>query len=239
MIHMVKRKACTACGNLQMDTLSWASLSNKPKNFVICDSCRSKLQPLVGACCSVCSRMLSELEEEYIQGSTCQDCFRWEQNQRWQGVLERNISLYAYNEYMKELIALFKYRGDYAIVEIFVSEIQRVVSELQCDYVIPIPLSKERLQERGFNQSEALIEAAGITSTQLLMRNHNEKQSKKSRKARMELKQIFMLISKIDLTNKQILIIDDIYTTGSTLRYAAEVLKKAGAGKIYSLTIAR
>ena len=79
--------------------------------------------------------------------------------------------------------------------------------------IVPIPLSPERLQERGFNQAEALIVEAGLQSANLLKRTHSEKQSKKSRSDRIHVPQVFSL-EPTTLEGKRILLVDDIYTTG-------------------------
>ncbi|WP_019243088.1 MULTISPECIES: ComF family protein [Bacillus] len=239
MIDIFRGKPCWICGTKTILDYSWASLSIKPIKIHLCNQCKSKLQLLAEPRCCKCSRMLSELEPDYIYDNLCSDCYRWEQDDRWKNILDQNISLYKYNTFLQELLALFKYRGDYAIAEIFAEDIRSVISKLKVDYVVPIPLSSERLLERGFNQSEALLRVAGVTPSLILTRIHTEKQSKKSRQQRLELQSIFLSADKKDLTDKQILLVDDIYTTGSTLRHAAKVLKEIGAQNIYSLTIAR
>jgi len=108
------------------------------------------------------------------------------------------------------------------------------------DLLVPIPLSDERLYERGFNQAESLALEAGAEPINLLKRVHSEKQSKKSRNERIRLPQVFQLSETAPpFQNKQILLIDDVYTTGSTLRQAAIILRQAGAKSVQSLTLAR
>jgi len=109
---------------------------------------------------------------------------------------------------------------------------------VEFDYLVPIPLSPQRLYERGFNQSAALIHEAGFTVTELLHRIHSEKQSKKSRFDRIHFHQVFQPLN-LHIENKKIILIDDIYTTGSTLYHAAKVLKAGGAASVCSLTLAR
>ena len=143
-----------------------------------------------------------------------------------------------YNDFLKEIIARYKFRGDYILAKAFSLFIKERLKDKHFDYLVPIPLSGERLYERGFNQSAALIHEAGYTAKELLQRIHSEKQSKKSRQERIHQKQVFELLPA-DIKNKSILLIDDIYTTGSTLYHAAKVLKTGGAASIYSLTLAR
>jgi competence protein ComFC len=167
------------------------------------------------------------------------DCIRWEKDMEWKDVLEKNISLYEYNDFAKELIARFKFRGDYILAKMFTHDIQTAIKFVRFDHVTAIPLSDSRLKERGFNQAEALAWEAGLQPIELLTRLHTEKQSKKSRIDRIHLSNVFQVEPDTVLSGKTILIIDDIYTTGSTLRHAAKLLKNAGANKIFSLTLAR
>ena len=223
---------CLYCGTVSSGSFSWTNLFDKNS---LCNNCRTSLQHLVEPLCKKCCRMLSEKSFDNI----CYDCVRWENDPEWSGVLERNISLYQYNDSLKELIARYKYRGDYALAEIFAADIKKAAAEMKVDLYVPIPLSDTRLYERGFNQSEALLAAAGLPVTYVLSRKHTEKQSKKSRKERMQQANLFEIQDLETINGKQILLMDDIYTTGSTIRHAAKVLKNAGAARIISMTLAR
>ncbi len=216
--------------------MTWESLFLNKKESLICDECEGKLTWLGGERCSICSR---ELDEKFRQGTLCLDCVRWENDPQWAGYLTENISLFHYNEFMKEIIAKYKYRGDYALAEVFSFYLKDYLKKLEYDLITVIPLSDERLKERGFNQAEALLDVAKIECAQLLTRIHTEKQSKKSRQERISLSQVFQVTDEPIVQGKRIVIIDDIYTTGSTLRHAAKALKLAGASNIKSLTIAR
>ncbi|WP_249315512.1 ComF family protein [Bacillus sp. FJAT-49711] len=180
-----------------------------------------------------------ELDSKFISQQTCLDCVRWEQDPRWKGTLDKNISIYVYNHFLKDLIAQFKFRGDYELAKAFSPEISAQLKSLEYDLLVAIPLSDERLKERGFNQSEALARETGFITWDLLIRTHSEKQSKKSREERLLQQQVFDVKQPAMIPGKSILLIDDIYTTGSTLRQASKILKQAGAKQVRSLTIAR
>jgi competence protein ComFC len=155
-------------------------------------------------------------------------------------MLQQNMSLFFYNDFLKETLATFKFRGDYVIAKAFADFVKINLEKLKVDQFVPIPLSEERLYERGFNQAEALINEAGFSSANLLARIHAEKQSKKSRSDRIHLPQVFRMAKETTiLAGQSVLLVDDIYTTGSTLRHAAKVLKGAGAVTVCSLTLAR
>lgn len=234
-----KGEHCLICQEEIEPEVSWNSIFGNDERNLVCGDCKQKLSPIVGEKCSICGRPFSSLDAEYRFDSVCYDCKRWEEDERWAGSLDKNISLYNYEDFIKEVIARYKFRGDYILAEVFATDVQKVFKGIEFDYLVPIPLSEERLYERGFNQAEAIIRTAGFEPANLLTRIHTEKQSKKSRVERIHLVQVFKLESNLDLTSKTILLIDDIYTTGSTLRHAAKLLKENGAAEVYSLTLAR
>ncbi|WP_026694342.1 ComF family protein [Peribacillus kribbensis] len=229
---MWNKSYCLYCELPLEEETTWKSLflGDEKKNE-FCTECLMKLQAIEGKRCKICSR---PQDEEGI----CRDCQRWEEDPAWQGVLSRNLSLYTYNEFLKELMARYKYRGDYILIFGFKKQLKKILAEVTFDLAVPIPLSKERLFERGFNQSEAGLAAMDLRPIYALKRKHSEKQSKKSREERIHLEEVF-LPTEEDISGKNILLFDDIYTTGSTLRHAGRVLKESGALQISSITIAR
>lgn len=231
---------CLYCDALLMHDMDWIKIVFPKKESPLCQECREKLEPINEELCKICSRPLKELDSKFVTQNTCLDCVRWEQDPRWKGTLDKNESIYVYNHFLKELIARFKFRGDYELAKTFSPEITAKLKSLEHDILVAIPLSDERLKERGFNQSEALARETGFVTWDILLRAHSEKQSKKSRDERVSQHQIFQLKQPANMIQgKNILLIDDIYTTGSTLRQAAKILKQAGAIKVQSLTVAR
>lgn len=230
---------CLYCDDVIQEEMTWAKLLLPFRKKMLCGKCSEKLEKIEGDVCTFCSRPLALLDPKYIHGAVCHDCFRWEEDSAWSGVLESNVSIYSYSDFLKELLARFKYRGDYVLVKAFSDDVRAVLSREAFDLLIPIPLSSERLKERGFNQAKALAEEAGYRATEVLLRVHGEKQSKKSRNERIHLPKVFDLKAGADVAGKEIILIDDIYTTGSTLRHAAYELKKAGAKNVKAFTLAR
>ena len=112
------------------------------------------------------------------------------------------------------------------------------------DLIIPVPISKERLKEREFNQTEVLcneIIKSGKVRNDILSRikdtPHQTGLSRENRES--NLKDSFVVNDKKQIKGKKILIIDDIYTTGSTINECANVLIKNGAKSIIALCLAR
>lgn len=117
--------------------------------------------------------------------------------------------------------------------------------------LIPIPIHKKRYQQRGYNQCEWLakemiknlpksMREKIIYNPQILKRVlYTEKQSWHNEKDRKKnIKGVFKINSKINLFNRTIVLLDDVYTTGSTLLEARQTLEKAGAKKVYALVVA-
>jgi len=229
---------CLICFQEITPRIGWNDLISATKKQIICPTCQSKLQVIEGPTCRICGRPLERLDARFIHGDTCYDCVRWEEDPNWRGCLTKNQSLFLYNDFLQEVIARYKFRGDYILASIFAEWIIQKLATGTPNILVPIPLSEERLLERGFNQAKALIREAGLQPAEILTRIHTEKQSKKSRNDRIHVQQVFQL-EEVSLAGKNIMLIDDIYTTGSTLRHAAKILKEGGASSVSSITIAR
>ncbi|WP_199690043.1 MULTISPECIES: phosphoribosyltransferase family protein [Clostridia] len=142
---------------------------------------------------------------------------------------------------MQEIITKWKYRGDYELGYIFKNAFhthfqKMMLTAAKTHLAIPIPLSVERQVERGFNQAEMLAQFLPIPKAPYLQRVTSEKQATKTRSERMGSANPFQLRKPI---NKPIILVDDIYTTGTTLRHAAKVLIEHGCPEVISFTLIR
>nr|WP_240795421.1 ComF family protein [Aquibacillus halophilus] len=199
----------------------------------ICESCENGFLLLNGKHCLKCSRLSDE--------TICSDCVKWENDPTWQGVLSFNQSVYSYNPMLRDVVTKWKYRGDYLLRDIFQYTFKDVFDDRFVKWekeaiIVPIPLSEERMLERGFNQAESLAQLLKLPYQKPLSRVHGEKQSKKTRKERIDSKNPFEI--KVQVSHPVILI-DDIYTTGMTLRHAAKLLKNQGCPEVFAFTLAR
>ncbi|OEH86721.1 hypothetical protein BHU72_00135 [Desulfuribacillus stibiiarsenatis] len=224
-----------------------ADLKNK-----VCRECTTQIPIICGSYCEVCGRKT----DQHI----CNDC---------KGNGERNF-IYSraatqYSEFMQQMIHLWKYRGNRQVgifLESLISHAyRRYFHSIPIDKIVPVPLHRNRLAERGFNQAEYLANAVSKCSgipvcTHLQRVEETEKQSKKTKQDRARsLADAFRYIEYIsddrcsddnvfssdkeDLKNQKILIIDDIYTTGTTIDSCAKVLRDAGASEVYALVLSR
>jgi ComF family protein len=113
--------------------------------------------------------------------------------------------------------------------------------------IIPVPLSRKRLSERGFNQAAVIARAiskqtgVAVDESSLVRKVHTEKhRAGMDRKARAEsVKNVFGVKRPRLVSGENILLVDDVFTSGATASNCAEALKKSGARRVYVLTIAR
>ena len=168
---------------------------------------------------------------------------------------ETHIYLFKYSEWIREKIIKYKFRNSTYLYRFFsecILEIYKKDNFLEkYDYIIPIPISKKRKKQRGYNQSELIakeivenVPNIGILSGIIVKNVDNKPQSTLSGEARKEnVKGVYSInkntIKDIDISNKKVLLFDDIYTTGSTVNECAGVLKKFGFLNIDVLTIAK
>lgn len=223
---------CLWCNSQIILEVSWENLFILAKPKSLCQACESELEILQGKRCRRCSR----ISEDTI----CSDCKWWDEHSSRDTIVS-NFSVFAYNLMMQDMIAKWKYRGDYhlgnAFKQYFTRSFQAAFSVLEKDAVaVPIPLSKERLQERGFNQAKMLADFLPVETKEIITRVHTEKQSKKTRRERIGTKNPFEITKSI---NKPVILVDDIYTTGTTLRHAGALLREHGCPKVYAYTLIR
>ncbi len=202
----------------------------------ICDSCVKRLHPVEEPLCKKCGKPLDREEAEY-----CEDCGKGKH------LFARGRAAFVYDALMRESISRFKYRNRREYGDFYVKEIlERCGDALrawEADALIPIPLHRGRRRKRGFNQAELL--ARGLSrelgipvNTRLLVRVKKTRPQKElSRQERSSnLKNAFQAAQN-DVRLKKVILVDDIYTTGSTIDAAAKVLLQQGVEKVYFLSI--
>lgn len=188
----------------------------------VCSDCESLLTPLVPGC----PRCGHPTED----GRTCADCVRW----LGLGFDLTVRSLYAYDEAGANWLHRYKFGGDTALVE-HVRPVLRACREPGIIYV-PIPLGAERLKTRRFNQAELLARAIGPTAS-LLEKKEVSSQRELGKEQRRHRPNPFA-IHKASRCEK-IVLVDDVYTTGTTLHQAAFTLKKTGYEEVSAVCLFR
>lgn len=203
----------------------------------VCDDCKSHLRITTDPYCMKCGKQLSDETQEY-----CEDCKRAEH----QFISGR--SCFQYDGLVRHSIYRFKYAGrkEYAKVyaHYMATHFKAYVRSVSPDMLVPIPLHRRRFLRRGYNQAQLLADGLGRElgipcRNDLIKRVKNTRPQKELDVWRRQnnLKKAFKITGN-DVKCKTIILIDDIYTTGSTMDAVAEVLFAHGAKAVHFLTIA-
>ncbi|QCR31488.1 ComF family protein [Lysinibacillus sp. SGAir0095] len=149
-----------------------------------------------------------------------------------------SISLYKYNDQMKDYLHRYKFMHDVILAKVFRLQIQQYLSKKK-EIIVPIPMHQEKLRERTFSQVDELLKEAKIPFKHFLEKTTTESQAEKTREERINAPQIFALKTNQDIQNKEIILVDDIYTTGTTMKHAKRILLEAGAESVTAFTLIR
>lgn len=231
----MKNKFCLRCQQSLHQRLKWMELwaFQSLKENVICKDCKNKfIATTKENSCQFCQHPLAH-------GQTiCKDCERW--SERYGDKVMRHFSMYLYNDAFKEWITDYKYRLDIRQAGILIEPLQTIYQQYQKYYWTFLPSSTVNLEKRGFNQIEYLLQLANIPYQKLFKYTGDSiSQAQKNKEERICLKQPFELIDKRMIKEQQILILDDVYTTGSTLMKAKQLLIEAEVEQCMSITLAR
>jgi len=207
----------------------------RPYGEKICPECMEKLKLLTPPFCMKCGKKLTG------EGEYCTDC----RGGRHEFV--RGRALYTY-ESAAASIYRFKYGNRQEYADFFGEEIVRYLGDfirsVKPDALIPIPLHRRRRAKRGYNQAALLARAVGrysgvLVEEKILCRIRDTKPLKllNPYERQNNLKKAFNMAQN-DVKLKTIIVIDDIYTTGSTIDEAARTLRAGGIEQIYFVTLA-
>lgn len=230
LIEILYPRRCPICGNIV-----------QLKGLKACSDCRSKLSFVPEPRCLKCGKHVTISEQEY-----CYDCVRNNHHYR------RGFSAFEYNDVMKHSIAQFKfhYKKEYAdfYVEEMVHCFRESVRRINPDVLIPVPIHNSRRRQRGFNQTELLAKGIGKALnipvvTKLLIRNKKTLPQKQlNNLERVKNLEKAFTFSTIGLERDSIkinkaMLVDDIYTTGSTIEACTRVLLENGVKEVYFLSL--
>jgi competence protein ComFC len=214
-----------------------AICKSKDRN-AICENCLAKAAYLEPPICRLCGKP----RDRYFSQDLCEDCAGGD----IPFDLSRSVAIYG--GVMKEAIHKFKFDGRKALAPRlgrFLATYLRDgdIPANDIDVIVPVPLSAKREKQRGYNQSKLLAEEIRrvypipLDDSSLKKIKDVTPQFELSRKER--LKNVRGAFRSSPMTGKKVLLIDDIYTTGATVREASLALKTAGAKNVYALTLAR
>jgi len=195
--------------------------------------------------CSICGSILSETER-----AMCEKCV---ESARACTKHEAGYSATVYDGVIKDAITKFKFKGkrefSSPLSNILINFIENLPAEGSfhaVDVVVPVPLFHERQKERGYNQSELL--AARVAQHLKLPLDGNVLVRARKTKPQFDLKReerfknvrdAFIVPKTEEIAGRNVLLVDDILTTGATTAECSKALKQAGAKNVVVLTLAR
>lgn len=209
----------------------------RAEGTIMCDSCIKNIPGDGMFLCPVCDRPQEK-------GTLCALCSN-------QSALDAVVSIAAYHDPgVEQLIQAHKYHFQTGVIPVYRELISRFCSlypELFSNIasLCAVPLHPRRYAERGFNQAEDIARIlASVLSvpfeTPLHRRLYTKKQAQLSALQRPHnVREAFSLDTTVDLVGKHILIVDDVYTTGATMRECATLLRLGGAHSVIGFSIAR
>jgi ComF family protein len=214
-----------------------------------CPSCRKRFVPVDSPLCTVCGEPFKSREGADHHCQRCLEAERHYDSARACGI---------YDETLRALIHWFKYKDSPQLARplghLLAWGFRRHYAAERIDLVIPVPLHRRRFRRRGFNQAYLLARQglgrqasgskerlAGPVARSLLVRTRRTlPQTGLDRTQRAQnLRRAFALVRPQAVEGRNILIVDDVFTTGATVNECARVLKRAGAGRVDVLTLAR
>lgn len=228
---------CAVCGK---------ETGSKKKNRLICTDCLKSLSPSLDLFCPLC-------EAKTADAGLCFSCRLIISNTENNFYLDRLLYPYSYKDpAVQKIIKAFKYHLIKGLEEplgrLMINYLEKINGKLDLNnYVlIPVPLHRRKYNQRGYNQSELIAsEISKYMSTEIIVdclvktKNTKDQARLKETERMTNLKNAYVCSKPWLVSGKKVLLIDDVYTTGTTMAECARVLKEAGTSEITGLAITR
>jgi ComF family protein len=233
---------CRICG------VSLTNISRLP----VCEECLEAIRPLSGKSCSICSERVFSPYLFYDAGGAflCRLCHAVEPP------FEKAVAYGRYEEGLRDLIHLLKYGGVRPAANVLGRMLAEAIVLLEPVLgkepiaAIPVPLYTSKRRERGFNQAELIARAAlklNPAEGRLHLADHvlERRRPTKSQigmtphQRRENMRGAFAVTRSQSVDGREVLLVDDVYTTGATVSECARVLLRAGASRVWVATVAR
>ncbi len=211
----------------------------------VCVSCLLAMHPISGETCEICGERLPGLQE--FADQTCRAC------QEARPSFSKAAAYGPYDRELRELIHLFKYERVLPAARVLGGMLAEAIQKLQIGegpiLVVPVPLHRSKRRQRGFNQAELICRAAlkklampnlQFESGLLERRRATVSQIGLTRPQRAEnIRAAFQVVHLNRVQGRDVLLVDDVLTTGTTASECARILRKAGAKNVWVATVAR
>ena len=215
------------------------ALIDSSRMYSLCDECIRKFHWITGRTCEKCGKALPDT----YHGSLCYDCMQHSH------CFVKGFSCLTYGMYEREVLMDYKYNGKGYIGRKFGDILYDRISceNIQIDVIIPVPISRERMRKRGYNQSSVMSQQLALRmevpfddKSLVRIKNTHMLRSLDPAERKLVLEGAFAYSegNVPDLCGKRVLLIDDIMTTGATADACSKVLLDAGAESVIFLSLA-
>ncbi len=234
IISILYPRRCPICGKIVV-----------PRGELACPPCRLKLIPIEEPRCKKCSKPVDSEEIEY-----CLDCFTKHHEYK------KGFALWVYDANMKKSITDFKFHGRREYSDFYVDELVKrfhiEIQKIAPDVLVPIPIHKSKQAQRGYNQAEILANGIGemlnIPVISNLLKRDRKTLPQKQLNDKERLKNLLKAFSfskeallqyeeKYNRKVRKVLLVDDIYTTGSTIEACTGILLQNDIEEVYFISI--
>ena len=220
----------------------------KISRLPVCEDCLFAMRPIAGGVCSTCGERLISPYAFSAEGdeSRCGLC------RRLTPPFDKAVAYGSYDGGLRQLIHLLKYeqvRPAAGVLGRMLHDAIGSLEDLPNDaVVVPVPLHRKKLRQRGFNQVELIALAALKLEPQprQLCSDTIERQRETksqigltSHQRRENVRGAFVVAKSAEISGREVLLVDDVYTTGTTVSECAGILRRAGASKVWVATVAR
>ncbi|MBQ5699633.1 MAG: ComF family protein [Lachnospiraceae bacterium] len=225
ILNILFPRRCPVCGGIV-----------KPAGRLICPSCFRELSFVKSPTCKKCGK---EIEDETME--FCEDCMAHRHT------FEYGMALLNYNDAAKNSMVQIKYHNKREYLDFYGAALavrfEREIRKMKVDAIVPVPVHPSRRRKRGFNQAEVLAkilgERLGIPVKSELLKRTKKTLPQKELTVGERLKNLSgaFWAGEIPSDIRRVLLVDDIYTTGSTVEACTRVLKASGVETIYFVVI--
>jgi ComF family protein len=236
LVSVLLAPTCPVCNAVLAEPLSGA----------VCRNCWSAILPITPPICVACGDPLSRSVESRIPHSQSpESCRRCRGRER---VIERARAVGEYDGALREIIHALKYGGRRSLAAPLAALMRSCGRDIlqDADCIAPVPLHRRRERQRGFNQARELARHCGLPVIEPLIRSRQTRPQVElaADRRHANVQGAFALRRRwfrgpMELEGRNVVLVDDVSTTGATLESCAVALKAAGVRNVFALTAAR
>ena|SRR5436190_11896395 len=219
ILNLLFPQSCVLCGS-QVFERRWSAA---------CPECWSKLEPIPRPFCLQCGMPAPAIE------TLCGACRRGDH------AFDFARSLFLFNDPMRGIVHHLKYSARVSLAKPLGQPLRACLADegFEAKIAVPVPLHRARARERGFNQAELLARQLKLQVDLRLLRRRKNTPSQTGLSRSQRALNLSAAFEVRGVPPETVLVVDDVYTTGSTLHEIAKTLKRAGVRRVEVLTVAR